>query len=141
MRTPDDRREMRAAPAISIGASNRRVSLEDKALIETSAGRHGIAEAITPGPLGRTEVSLRSFARRISRTHFRRAASTAAPRRRAGMSATICEKKPCLIPNRAECSHRRRRTQRARLCGPIWRRPALEVDRAREARRGGRPRR
>jgi len=43
---------------------NRRVSLEDKALIERVQTGMG-SRSFTPGPLGRTEVALRSFARRI----------------------------------------------------------------------------
>jgi phenylpropionate dioxygenase-like ring-hydroxylating dioxygenase large terminal subunit len=40
---------------------NRRVSAEDKALIErVQAGMH--SRSYSPGPLGRNEVSLRSFA-------------------------------------------------------------------------------
>jgi phenylpropionate dioxygenase-like ring-hydroxylating dioxygenase large terminal subunit len=43
---------------------NRRVSLEDKALIErVQAGM--ASRGYSPGPLGKNEVSLRSFARRI----------------------------------------------------------------------------
>jgi phenylpropionate dioxygenase-like ring-hydroxylating dioxygenase large terminal subunit len=60
---PDERREMRAARYLN-WRINRRVSLEDKALIErvqTGMGSSGY----TPGPLGRCEVSLRSFARRM----------------------------------------------------------------------------
>jgi phenylpropionate dioxygenase-like ring-hydroxylating dioxygenase large terminal subunit len=60
---PDDRREMRAARYLN-WRINRRVSLEDKALIERVQTGMG-SRSYTPGPLGRTEVSLRSFARRI----------------------------------------------------------------------------
>jgi phenylpropionate dioxygenase-like ring-hydroxylating dioxygenase large terminal subunit len=60
---PDARREMHAARYLN-WRINRRVSLEDKSLIErvqTGMGSRGY----TPGPLGRAEVSLRSFARRM----------------------------------------------------------------------------
>jgi phenylpropionate dioxygenase-like ring-hydroxylating dioxygenase large terminal subunit len=43
---------------------NRRVSLEDKSLIERVQTGMG-SRSYTPGPLGRTEVSLRSFAHRM----------------------------------------------------------------------------
>jgi len=60
---PDDRREMRAARYLN-WRINRRVSAEDKALIErVQSGMH--SRSYTPGPLGRNEVSLRSFARRM----------------------------------------------------------------------------
>ena len=62
---PDDRREMRAARYLN-WRINRRVNAEDTALIEGvqqgMASRHW-----TPGPLGESEVSLRSFARRLRR--------------------------------------------------------------------------
>jgi phenylpropionate dioxygenase-like ring-hydroxylating dioxygenase large terminal subunit len=60
---PDGRREMRAARYLN-WRINRRVSAEDKVLIErvqTGMGSRGYS----PGPLGRNEVSLRSFAHRI----------------------------------------------------------------------------
>jgi carnitine monooxygenase subunit len=60
---PDERREMRAARYLN-WRINRRVSLEDKALIERVQTGMG-SRSYTPGPLGRTEVSLRSFARRM----------------------------------------------------------------------------
>jgi phenylpropionate dioxygenase-like ring-hydroxylating dioxygenase large terminal subunit len=60
---PDDRREMRAARYLN-WRINRRVSLEDKALIERVQTGMG-SRSFTPGPLGRSEVSLRSFARRM----------------------------------------------------------------------------
>jgi phenylpropionate dioxygenase-like ring-hydroxylating dioxygenase large terminal subunit len=60
---PDDRREMRAARYLN-WRINRRVSLEDKALIERVQTGMG-SRSYAPGPLGRTEVSLRSFARRM----------------------------------------------------------------------------
>jgi phenylpropionate dioxygenase-like ring-hydroxylating dioxygenase large terminal subunit len=60
---PDDRREMRAARYLN-WRINRRVSLEDKALIERVQTGMG-SRSFTPGPLGRSEVALRSFARRI----------------------------------------------------------------------------
>jgi carnitine monooxygenase subunit len=60
---PDERREMRAARYLN-WRINRRVSLEDKALIERVQAGMG-SRSYTPGPLGRNEVSLRSFARRM----------------------------------------------------------------------------
>jgi phenylpropionate dioxygenase-like ring-hydroxylating dioxygenase large terminal subunit len=60
---PDSRREMRAARYLN-WRINRRVSIEDKALIERVQTGMG-SRSYTPGPLGRTEVSLRSFAHRI----------------------------------------------------------------------------
>jgi len=60
---PDERREMRAARYLN-WRINRRVSLEDKALIERVQTGMG-SRSYTPGPLGRSEVSLRSFARRM----------------------------------------------------------------------------
>jgi phenylpropionate dioxygenase-like ring-hydroxylating dioxygenase large terminal subunit len=60
---PDSRREMRAARYLN-WRINRRVSLEDKALIErVQAGM--ASDAYTVGPLGESEVCLRSFARRM----------------------------------------------------------------------------
>jgi phenylpropionate dioxygenase-like ring-hydroxylating dioxygenase large terminal subunit len=60
---PDERREMRAARYLN-WRINRRVSAEDKALIErVQAGM--ASRSYTPGPLGRSEVALRSFARRM----------------------------------------------------------------------------
>jgi phenylpropionate dioxygenase-like ring-hydroxylating dioxygenase large terminal subunit len=60
---PDERREMRAARYLN-WRINRRVSLEDKMLIErVQAGME--SRDYTPGPLGSGEVSLRSFARRM----------------------------------------------------------------------------
>jgi phenylpropionate dioxygenase-like ring-hydroxylating dioxygenase large terminal subunit len=60
---PDNRREMRAARYLN-WRINRRVSLEDKSLIERVQAGMG-SHSYTPGPLGRTEVALRSFARRM----------------------------------------------------------------------------
>ena len=60
---PDERRAMRAARYLN-WRINRRVSLEDKALIERVQAGMG-SRSYTPGPLGRAEVSLRSFARRM----------------------------------------------------------------------------
>jgi phenylpropionate dioxygenase-like ring-hydroxylating dioxygenase large terminal subunit len=60
---PDARREMRAARYLN-WRINRRVSLEDKSLIERVQMGMG-SRSYTPGPLGRTEVSLRSFAHRM----------------------------------------------------------------------------
>jgi phenylpropionate dioxygenase-like ring-hydroxylating dioxygenase large terminal subunit len=60
---PDARREMRAARYLN-WRINRRVSLEDKALIErVQAGM--ASDAYTAGPLGESEVCLRGFARRM----------------------------------------------------------------------------
>lgn len=60
---PDERREMRVARYLN-WRINRRVSIEDKSLIErVQTGME--SRSYTPGPLGRTEVSLRSFAHRI----------------------------------------------------------------------------
>jgi carnitine monooxygenase subunit len=60
---PDGRREMRAARYLN-WRINRRVSLEDKALIERVQAGMG-SRSYSPGPLGHNEVSLRSFARRM----------------------------------------------------------------------------
>ena len=60
---PDERREMRAARYLN-WRINRRVSLEDKALIERVQAGMG-SRSHSPGPLGNNEVSLRSFARRM----------------------------------------------------------------------------
>ena len=60
---PDNRREMRVARLLN-WRINRRVSLEDKALIERVQVGMG-SRSYTPGPLGHTEVSLRSFAHRM----------------------------------------------------------------------------
>lgn len=60
---PDSRREMRAARLLN-WRINRRVSIEDKALIERVQAGMG-SRSYTPGPLGRNEVGLRSFARRL----------------------------------------------------------------------------
>jgi phenylpropionate dioxygenase-like ring-hydroxylating dioxygenase large terminal subunit len=43
---------------------NRRVSMEDKALIERVQTGMG-SRSVSPGPLGKGEVALRSFARRM----------------------------------------------------------------------------
>jgi phenylpropionate dioxygenase-like ring-hydroxylating dioxygenase large terminal subunit len=60
---PDGRREMRAARYLN-WRINRRVSAEDKALIErVQSGMH--SRSYSPGPLGRNEVALRSFAQRM----------------------------------------------------------------------------
>jgi phenylpropionate dioxygenase-like ring-hydroxylating dioxygenase large terminal subunit len=60
---PDSRREMRAARYLN-WRINRRVSVEDRGLIErVQAGM--AAEAYTVGPLGESEVCLRSFARHM----------------------------------------------------------------------------
>jgi phenylpropionate dioxygenase-like ring-hydroxylating dioxygenase large terminal subunit len=60
---PDERREMRVSRYLN-WRINRRVSLEDKTLIERV--QNGMSSrSYTPGPLGRGEVALRSFARRM----------------------------------------------------------------------------
>jgi carnitine monooxygenase subunit len=60
---PDERREMRLSRYLN-WRINRRVSAEDKALIERV--QNGMASrSYTPGPLGKGEVSLRSFSRRM----------------------------------------------------------------------------
>jgi phenylpropionate dioxygenase-like ring-hydroxylating dioxygenase large terminal subunit len=60
---PDHRRDMRVARYLNWRV-NRRVSLEDKALIERVQSGMG-SRSYSPGPLGRNEVALRSFARRM----------------------------------------------------------------------------
>jgi carnitine monooxygenase subunit len=60
---PDVRREMRVARYLN-WRINRRVSLEDKALIERVQAGMG-SRGFSPGPLGRSEVALRSFGRRM----------------------------------------------------------------------------
>jgi phenylpropionate dioxygenase-like ring-hydroxylating dioxygenase large terminal subunit len=60
---PDDRREMRAARYLN-WRINRRVNLEDKALIERVQAGMG-SSSYTVGPLGENEVCLRSFGRRM----------------------------------------------------------------------------
>jgi phenylpropionate dioxygenase-like ring-hydroxylating dioxygenase large terminal subunit len=60
---PDDRRAMRAARYLN-WRINRRVSIEDQALIErVQAGMASMS--FTSGPLGEAEVCLRAFARRM----------------------------------------------------------------------------
>jgi len=60
---PDERREMKAARYLN-WRINRRVNLEDTALIE--GVQQGMASPrYTPGPLGESEVCLRSFARKL----------------------------------------------------------------------------
>ncbi len=60
---PDGRREMRAARYLN-WRINRSVSAEDKGLIERVQAGMG-SRSFSPGPLGRNEVSLRSFAHRM----------------------------------------------------------------------------
>jgi carnitine monooxygenase subunit len=60
---PDSRREMRAARYLN-WRINRMVSAEDKKLIERVQTGMG-SRSFSPGPLGRNEVSLRSFAHRM----------------------------------------------------------------------------
>jgi len=60
---PDDRREMRAARYLN-WRINRRVNLEDTELItRVQLGMHSASYA--PGPLGKSEVCLRSFSRKL----------------------------------------------------------------------------
>ncbi|HYJ51895.1 MAG TPA: aromatic ring-hydroxylating dioxygenase subunit alpha [Allosphingosinicella sp.] len=62
---PDGRREMKAARYLN-WRINRRVNLEDTALIRRV--QQGMQSAsYTPGPLGRSEVCLRSFAQKLRR--------------------------------------------------------------------------
>ncbi|HEV2815752.1 MAG TPA: aromatic ring-hydroxylating dioxygenase subunit alpha [Allosphingosinicella sp.] len=62
---PDDRREMKAARYLN-WRINRRVNAEDTALIRRV--QQGMASSrYTPGPLGKSEVCLRSFARKLRR--------------------------------------------------------------------------
>jgi phenylpropionate dioxygenase-like ring-hydroxylating dioxygenase large terminal subunit len=62
---PDERREMKAARYLN-WRINRRVNAEDTALIEGVQSGMG-SRAWTPGPLGESEVCLRSFARKLRR--------------------------------------------------------------------------
>jgi phenylpropionate dioxygenase-like ring-hydroxylating dioxygenase large terminal subunit len=62
---PDDRREMRAARYLN-WRINRRVNDEDTVLIRRV--QQGMASAAwRPGPLGKSEVCLRSFAQKLRR--------------------------------------------------------------------------
>jgi len=62
---PDSRREMKAARYLN-WRINRRVNAEDTALIRRV--QQGMASSLyTPGPLGRSEVCLRSFAKKLRR--------------------------------------------------------------------------
>ncbi|NJC06091.1 phenylpropionate dioxygenase-like ring-hydroxylating dioxygenase large terminal subunit [Sphingomonas kaistensis] len=62
---PDDRREMKAARYLN-WRINRRVNAEDTELISrVQAGMR--SPSYEPGPLGRSEVALRSFARKLRR--------------------------------------------------------------------------
>ena len=62
---PDDRREMKAARYLN-WRINRRVNAEDTELI--ARVQQGMASpTYTPGPLGRSEVCLRSFSRKLRR--------------------------------------------------------------------------
>jgi len=65
---PDSRREMRATRYLN-WRINRRVSLEDKALIERVQTGMG-SSSYTMGPLSEGEVCLRSFARRMRKSHL-----------------------------------------------------------------------
>ena len=60
---PDDRREMKAARYLN-WRINRRVNAEDTELISRVQQGMG-SPSYTPGPLGVSEVSLRSFARKL----------------------------------------------------------------------------
>jgi phenylpropionate dioxygenase-like ring-hydroxylating dioxygenase large terminal subunit len=62
---PDDRREMKAARYLN-WRINRRVNEEDTALIRGVQQGMG-SRSYTPGPLGASEVCLRSFARKLRR--------------------------------------------------------------------------
>jgi len=62
---PDSRREMKAARYLN-WRINRRVNLEDTALIRRVQQGMG-SRLYTPGPLGRSEVCLRSFAAKLRR--------------------------------------------------------------------------
>src|SRR4051812_7973157 len=62
---PDDRREMRAARYLN-WRINRRVNDEDTRLISGVQAGMG-SSSYTPGPLGESEVCLRSFAQRLRR--------------------------------------------------------------------------
>ncbi len=75
---PDSRREMRLARYLN-WRINRRVNIEDKALIERVQAGMG-SSSYTVGPLGEGEVCLKSFGRRM-RSLIPRAAG--AKRRRA----------------------------------------------------------
>src|SRR4051812_17536936 len=62
---PDDRREMKATRYLN-WRINRRVNAEDTALIEgVQTGQ--ASRAYTPGPLGDSEICLKSFARKLRR--------------------------------------------------------------------------
>ena len=62
---PDDRREMKAARYLN-WRINRKVNEEDTTLIRRV--QHGMESSLyTPGPLGRSEVCLRSFAKKLRR--------------------------------------------------------------------------
>src|SRR6202000_443240 len=77
---PDSRREMRATRYLN-WRINRRVSIEDKALIERVQTGMG-SSSYTVGPLSVGEVSLRSFGRRMrSLIPDSRLLRAAAPRR------------------------------------------------------------
>ena len=78
---PDERREMKAARYLN-WRINRRVNLEDKALIERVQAGMG-SSSYTVGPLGEGEVCLRSFGRRM-RALFPRMPRRASRPRRAG---------------------------------------------------------
>ena len=78
---PDDRREMKAARYLN-WRINRRVNAEDTELI--SRVQQGMASpTYIPGPLGKSEVRLRSFARKLRADSFRRR-GWSGRRRRAG---------------------------------------------------------
>lgn len=62
---PDQRREMKAARYLN-WRINRRVNAEDTALVRRVQQGMG-SSFYTPGPLGRSEVCLRSFARKLRR--------------------------------------------------------------------------
>ena len=62
---PDERREMKAARYLN-WRINRRVNAEDTGLVARVQQGMG-SPSYTPGPLGRSEVALRSFAARLRR--------------------------------------------------------------------------
>jgi phenylpropionate dioxygenase-like ring-hydroxylating dioxygenase large terminal subunit len=62
---PDDRREMNAARYLN-WRINRRVNAEDTALIN-GVQQGMMSSSYRPGPLGRSEVCLRSFTARLRR--------------------------------------------------------------------------
>ena len=62
----DDRREMKAARDLN-GRINRNVNLEDKGLIERVQAGMG-SQSFAQGPLGKSEICLRHFAKQMRET-------------------------------------------------------------------------